>query len=100
MNASCRPRRKRLSWESRCEIVWKVIEGGMSPEQAAACSGVHRSTVYRLLERHREGGWAALAARPSTPLRQPRRLGEAAGSPIVAPRERTGNGPLRMAATL
>jgi hypothetical protein len=28
--ASERPRRKRLSWESRCEIVW-LIEQGMSP---------------------------------------------------------------------
>ncbi len=100
MNATYRPRRKRLSWESRCEIVWKVIEGGMSPEQAAACSGVHRSTVYRLLERHREGGWAALVARPSTPRRQPRGLSEEAESEIVALRERTGYGPLRLAAIL
>jgi hypothetical protein len=33
--ASERPRRKRLSWESRCEIVWR-IEQGMSPPLAAA----------------------------------------------------------------
>jgi transposase len=84
MNATYRPRRKRLSCESRCEIVWKVIEAGMSPEQAAACSSVHRSTAYRLLERHRKGGWAALAARPSTPLRQPRRLSDEAEREIVA----------------
>jgi len=45
INGTGRPRRKRLSWESRCEIVAKVMEKGMSPEEAAACSGVHRSTV-------------------------------------------------------
>jgi len=100
MNAMCRPRRKRLSWESRCEIVWKVVEGGMSPEQAAACSGVHRSTVYRLLSRFREGSWAALVERPSTPRRQPRRLSGEQEAEIVALRERTGYGPLRLAAIL
>ena len=50
-DASGRPRRKRLSWESRCEIVAKVRNQGISPHQAAASSGVHRSTVYRLLAR-------------------------------------------------
>ena len=43
-DANERPRRKRLSWESRCEIVAKVRLQGMSPERAAASSGVHRST--------------------------------------------------------
>lgn len=33
--ASERPRRKRLSWESRCEIV-ALIEAGLSPPLAAA----------------------------------------------------------------
>ena len=67
IHGNCRPRRKRLSWESRCEIVAKVRESGLTPGQAAACSGVHRSTVYRLLERFDQGGWQALRARPSTP---------------------------------
>jgi transposase InsO family protein len=100
VNATFRPRRKRLSWESRCEIVWKVVEAGMSPEQAAACSGVHRSTVYRLLARFRAGGWASLLERPSTPRRQPRRLSGEQEAEIVALRERTGYGPLRLAAIL
>lgn len=72
INGNCRPRRKRLSWESRCEIVAKVHEQGMTPEEAAACPGVHRSTVYRLLARFAAGGWEALKERPSTPIRQPR----------------------------
>ena len=92
-NGTGRPRRKRLSWESRCEIVAKVVEGGLTPEQAAACSGVHRSTVYRLLVRFGEGGWVALRERPSTPKRQPRRLAGAIEEEIVAVRRRTGAGP-------
>jgi hypothetical protein len=41
--ASERPRRKRLSWESRCEIVWR-IERGMSPPLAAASGGASRAS--------------------------------------------------------
>ena len=66
-------RRKRLSWESRCEIVAKVRLQGMSPELAAASSGVHRSTAYRLLARFDAGGWAGLRERRPVPVRQPRR---------------------------
>ena len=93
-----RPRRKRLSWESRCEIVAKVVEQGMTPEQAAACSGVHRSTVYRLLHRFAEDGWEALRERPSTPHHQPRRLPREIEEDIVAVRRRTQAGPLVIAA--
>jgi transposase InsO family protein len=100
LNANCRPRRKRLSWESRCEIVWKMEELGLSPEEAAASSGVHRSTAYRLRERFRAGGWAALRDRPCTPRHQPRRLCAEAEAEIVALRERSGYGPLRLAGIL
>jgi transposase InsO family protein len=98
MHGNCRPRRKRLSWESRCEIVAKVTELGCTPEEAAASSGVHRSTVYRLLARFGEGGWAALRERPSTPIRQPRRLSAEVEAEIVAVRERTQAGPVVIAA--
>ena len=75
--ASERPRRKRLSWESRCEIV-ALIEAGLSPPLAAARGGASRASGYRLWRRYCEGGWAGLRDRPSTPFRQPRRLcGEA-----------------------
>jgi transposase InsO family protein len=93
INGNCRPRRKRLSWESRCEIVAKVVEQGMTPEQSADCSGVHRSTVYRLLARFADGGWEALKERPSTPRRQPRRLPAEVEAEIVAVRRRTSAGP-------
>jgi transposase InsO family protein len=94
--ASERPRRKRLSWESRCEIVWR-IEQGMSPPLAAASGGCSRATAYRLWRRYRAGGWAALRDRPSTPLKQPRRLCAEAEQAILAARRRSAYGPVRLA---
>jgi transposase InsO family protein len=91
-----RPRRKRLSWESRCEIV-ALIEAGMSPPLAAARGGASRSTGYRLLTRYRTGGWAALRDRPSTPLRQPRHLSTEAEQAILNARRRSAYGPVRLA---
>jgi transposase InsO family protein len=94
--ASERPRRKRLSWESRCEIVWK-IEQGMSPPQAAASGGASRATGYRLWQRYRTGGWSALQDRPSTPHRQPRRLCREDEQAILAARRHSAYGPVRLA---
>jgi transposase InsO family protein len=94
--ASERPRRKRLSWESRCEIVWR-IEQGMSPPLAAASGGASRATGYRLWRRYRQGGWAALRDRRSTPHRQPRRLCAEAEQAILAARRRSAYGPVRPA---
>ena len=93
--ASERPRRKRLSWESRCEIVWR-IEQGMSPPLAAASGGASRATGYRLWRRYRQGGWAALRDRRSTPHRQPRRLCAEAEQAILAARRRSAYGPVRL----
>ena len=94
--ASERPRRKRLSWESRCEIV-ALIEAGMSPPLAAARGGASRASGYRLWRRYRAGGWGALQDRPSTPHRQPRRLCPEAEQLIVAARRRSAYGPVRLA---
>jgi transposase InsO family protein len=94
--ASERPRRKRLSWESRCEIV-ALIEAGLSPPLAAARGGASRASGYRLWRRYCEGGWAGLRDRPSTPFRQPRRLCGEAERLIVAARRRTAYGPVRLA---
>src|SRR5436309_7683511 len=94
--ASERPRRKRLSWESRCEIVAR-IEGGMGPPLAAASGGASRATAYRLWRRYQDGGWAALRDRPSTPRRQPRRLPAEAEQRIIAARLRSAYGPVRLA---
>ena len=91
-----RPRRKRLSWESRCEIV-ALIEQGWSPSLAASKGGARRATGYRLLARSRAGGWAGLRDRPSTPRRQPRRLCPEAEEAILVARRRSAYGPVRLA---
>ena len=95
--AVCPPRRMRFSFESRCRIVL-LIEAGASPQQAAAACGASRATGYRLWARFREGGWAALLDRPSTPRRQPRRLPAEAEAEILAWRERLQAGPQVIAA--
>jgi transposase InsO family protein len=96
VEATGRPRRKRLSWESRCEIVAK-IGAGMSPPLAAASGGASRATAYRLWRRYQAGGWAALRDRPSTPRRQPRRLSADVEQRILAARPRSAYGPVRLA---
>src|SRR3954466_1730611 len=95
-DANGRPRRKRLSWECRCEIVAKVQLQGMSPQRAAASSGVHRSTVYRLLARHAQGGWAGLRERAPVPRRQPRRCPAELEERILAARAASAYGPARL----
>jgi len=94
--ASERPRRKRLSWESRCEVV-AAIEAGVSPSLAAASGGCSRATAYRLWRRYQADGWAGLRDRPSTPHRQPRRLPAIAEQRIIAARVGSGYGPVRLA---
>lgn len=94
------PRRKRLSWESRCEIVTKVRSRGMSPQQAAASSGVHRATVYRLLARFDAGGWGGLADRRPVPHRQPRRCPADLEARILNARAASHYGPARLGAIL
>jgi transposase InsO family protein len=98
-DATCPPRRMRFSFESRCRIV-QLIMSGESPVAAAAALGASRATGYRLWRRFGEGGWAALADRRSTPKRQPRRLSVEVEREIVAWREQTGYGPVRLAAIL
>jgi transposase InsO family protein len=95
-----RPRRKRLSWESRCEIVAKVRLEGMSPAVAANRSGVHRATVYRLIARFDAGGWAGLRERRPVPHRQPRRLAPEAEARILNARGASRYGPARLGAIL
>ena len=93
----CPPRRMRFSFESRCRLVALIIEG-MSPQAAAASCGASRATGYRLWRRYRAGGWEALADRPSTPCRQPRRLALAAEEEILRWRAELSAGPAVIAA--
>lgn len=89
----------RYSLESRCRIVQLVL-AGESPQAAAAACGASRATGYRLWRRYLEGGWAALVDRPSTPRRQPRRLPSSVEQEILAWRQQTGYGPLRLSGIL
>jgi transposase InsO family protein len=95
----CPPKRMRFSFESRCRIV-RLIEEGASPQAAAAACGASRATAYRLWSRFREGGWAALADRPSIPKRQPRRLSPEAEGEILSVRAYLKAGPLVVAAAV
>src|SRR5581483_8058784 len=95
----CPPRRMRYSLESRCRIVGLVLAGA-SPQAAAAACGASRATGYRLWARYREGGWAALGDRPSTPRRQPRRCSWELEQQILAARAYAQAGPLIVAARL
>jgi transposase InsO family protein len=99
-NANGRPRRKRLSFESRCEVVAKVRLQGQSPELVAVTSGLHRSSVYRLLVRFDEAGWAGLRDRRPVPRRQPRRLSHELEARILAARAASRYGPARLGAIL
>ena len=54
---------------------------------AAEAAGISPRVAYKWLARHRSGGAAALADRPSTPHRQPRRTAPAVISAIVAARQ-------------
>src|SRR5262249_21741144 len=94
------PRRKRLSWESRCEIVAKVRLQGMSAARAAASSGVHRATVHRLVARYDAGGWGALRERRPVPVHQPRRLARELEERILNARLASRYGPRRLGAIL
>ena len=95
----CPPLRMRYSFESRCRIV-RLILAGESPSAAAAACGASRATGYRLWRRFQEGGWAALADRPSVPMRQPRRRSRELEQRILAAREYAKAGPLIVAGQL
>jgi transposase InsO family protein len=82
----------RYSFESRCRLVSLIVEG-MSPQAAAAACGASRATGYRLWRRYRQGGWQALRDRPSTPIRQPRRLAAEAEREILHWRSELAAGP-------
>lgn len=49
----------------RTLAVRRVLEGGERPSAVMRTLGLCRTDIYRWLRRHREGGYGALAARPS-----------------------------------
>src|SRR5436305_917967 len=93
------PRRMRHSFEARCRLV-QLMVSGVAPAEAAVLCGASRATAYRLLARHRAGGWAALHDRPPIAKHCPHRLSREAELQIVELRRRTGWGPRRLSAAL
>jgi transposase len=60
-----------------------LVEGRWVAELARA-HGVHRSWIYKLLARYREGGYEALEPRSRTPRRSPNRTPEELVRAIVS----------------
>jgi transposase InsO family protein len=77
----------------------QLINDGLAPPAAAALCGVSRATAYRLVARHREGGWEALRDRSSAPRSCPKRLSPEAEQ-ILELRRTTGWGPRTIATAL
>ena len=63
-----------------------LLEGRLVRELAAA-HGVHRSWIYKLLARYREGGYEALEPRSRAPRRSPNRTPEGVVRAVVSLRE-------------
>jgi len=60
---------------------------GRSVAELAAAHGVHRSWIYKLLARYREGGYEALEPRSRAPRRSPNRTSEEVARAVVSLRE-------------
>jgi transposase InsO family protein len=60
---------------------------GRSVSELAAAHGVHRSWIYKLLARYREGGYEALEPRSRAPRRSPNRTPEEVVRAVVSLRE-------------
>jgi transposase InsO family protein len=60
---------------------------GRSVSELAAAHGVHRSWIYKLLARYREGGYEALEPRSRAPRRNPNRTPEEVVRAVVSLRE-------------
>jgi transposase len=58
---------------------------GRSVSELASAHGVHRSWIYKLLARYREGGYEALEPRSRAPRCSPSRTPEDVVRAIVSP---------------
>jgi len=76
------------------------VEEGLSVADAAERSGVHRSTVYRLIDRYHAGGCAALKERRPVPRHQPRRTLAEDEAWVFARRHELLAGPVSLGALL
>ncbi len=68
-------------------LVEAHLLAGLSVAELAAAHGVHRSWIYKLLARYREGGYEALEPRSRVPRSSPNRTPEEVVRAIVSLRE-------------
>jgi transposase InsO family protein len=69
-------------------LVKAHVEEGRSVSELSAMHGVHRSWIYKLLARYRQGGYQALAPRSRRPLSCPHKASEQIEQAVIELRER------------
>ena len=89
--------RAKLTPQGRLLLVSRVLEMGWSVPMAAEAQGCSAATGYKWIRRFRAEGLGGLHDRSSRPHRSPARLSERREQAIVARRERTAEGPHRIA---
>ena len=89
--------RAKLTPQGRMLLVTRVLEMGWSVSMAAEAQGCSAATGYKWLRRFRAEGPTGLADRSSRPHRSPMRLTRSRERAIVRRRERTLEGPHRIA---
>ena len=80
------PTKGDLLWRRRGTWSRRTVGGPLGRELAKA-HGVHRSWIYKLLARYREGGYEALEPRSRAPRRSPNRTPEEVVRAVVSLRE-------------
>ena len=81
-------------------LIVERVAAGWPPAHVAEQLGVSRSTVFKWLRRHAEGGDAALADRSSRPIRMPQRTSARVEQKVLAARHRRKRGAVVLAAEL
>ncbi|KMO71292.1 IS481 family transposase [Mycolicibacterium obuense] len=81
-------------------LIVERVAAGWPPAHVAEQLGISRSTVYKWLRRHAEGGDAALADRSSRPIRMPRRTSTRIEQKVLTARRRRKRGAVVLAAEL
>jgi transposase len=81
-------------------LIVERVAAGWPPAHVAEQLGVSRSTVYKWLRRHAEGGDTALADRSSRPVRMPQRTSARVEQKVLTARRRRKRGAVVLAAEL
>lgn len=88
----------KLNAHAKLTLIQRVVGDGMTVAQVAYQLNISRTTAHRWLRHYRLEGIDGLRERSRRPHRSPRALSERLVSRIIALRQRTGRGPLHIAA--